>query len=289
MTWNPIIAGVDATPEGGLAGAVAWRLAGASGASCRLIHAVPDEYFRYPYVEPRAGQRAELEAWARRELDGRTAGGLPPEALAAVEIWYGHPARLLAQLAGDVKAELVVVGAKRRSRLRAWLAGGTAHQLARLLDAPLLVATPSAMRIRRVLVATDLTGMVPRTIAAGERLAALTGAELRVVHVIPRYPLGDEPPGGSAGAARRAEVEQALERGVWPLVSRAGATRAVLEGPIRPTLAAEARDWDADVLVVGSHSLEPADRLLLGSVSDALLRELPASILVVPYPRGAAA
>lgn len=282
MTWNPIIAGVDATTDGAWGGAVAWRLAEGAGAPCRLIHAVPDEYFRYPYVEPREGQRAELEAWARGQLAEASTGNLPPEALAAVEVRFGHPARVLAEVAHEAKAELVVVGAKRRSRLGEWIAGSTPRQLTRLLDAPLLVATASAARIRRVLIATDLTGMVSRTIAAGERLARLCGAEVRVVHVLPTHPLGGDP---WAVGVRRRQVEEALERGVWPLVTHPGATRAVLLGPIRSALAGEAAEWEADVLVVGSHSLPPLDRLLLGSVSDALLRELPTSILVVPHPR----
>lgn len=282
MTWNPIIAGVDATTDGAWGGAVAWRLAEGAGAPCRLIHAVPDEYFRYPYVEPREGQHAELEAWARRQLAEASPGNLPPEALEAVEVWFGHPARVLAQVAGEAGAEMVVVGAKHRSRLGEWLAGSTSRQLTRLLDIPLLVATASAARIRRVLIAVDLTGMVTRTIGAGERLARLCGAEVRVVHVIPTHPLGGDP---WAVEARRRQVEETLERGVWPLISHPGATRTVRLGPIRGALADEAAEWEADVLVVGSHSLPPLDRLLLGSVSDSLLRELPTSVLVVPYPK----
>ena len=285
MSWNPIIAGVDATTDGAWGGAVAWRLAEGAGAPCRLIHAVPDEYFRYPYVEPREGQHAELEAWARRQLAEASPGNLPPEALEAVEVWFGHPARVLAKVAHEAKAEMVVVGAKHRSRLGEWLAGSTPRQLSRLLDVPLLVATTSAARIRRVLIATDLTGMVTRTIAAGERLAELCGAEVRVVHVIPSHPLSGDPRADAAVGERLRQVEEALERGVWPLVTHPAATRAVLHGPIRGALADEAAEWEADVLVVGSHSLPPVDRLLLGSVSDSLLRELPTSILVVPYPK----
>ncbi len=285
MTWQPIIAGVDATTDGAWGGAVAWRLAEGAGAPCRLVHAVPDEYFRYPYVEPREGQRAEVEAWARQRLGEASVGNLPAEALQAVEIWFGQPARVLAQVAHEAKAELVVVGAKHRTRLGRWLAGSTPRQLTRLLDVPLLVATASAARIRRVLIATDLTGMVSRTIAAGERLARLCGAEVRVVHVIPSPPPGGESRADAAAGERLRQVEEALERGVWPLVAHPGATRAVLHGPIRHALAEEAAEWEADVLVVGSHSLPPMDRLLLGSVSEALLRELPTSILVVPYPR----
>lgn len=106
-----------------------------------------------------------------------------------------------------------------------------------------------------------------------------------MVHVIPSHPLSGDPRAEGGPPERLRQVEEALERGVWPLIAHPGATRAVLHGRILSALADEATEWEADVLVVGSHRLPPVDRLLLGSVSDALLRELPTSILVVPYPK----
>jgi hypothetical protein len=42
MTWKPIVAGVDTSPEGAWAAATAWRLATAGGVPCHLIHVVAD-------------------------------------------------------------------------------------------------------------------------------------------------------------------------------------------------------------------------------------------------------
>jgi hypothetical protein len=49
-----------------------------------------------------------------------------------------------------------------------------------------------------------------------------------------------------------------------------------------------ARTWEADVIVVGSHGHNWVDRLLIGSVTEQLLNELPASLLVVPAVEPAA-
>jgi nucleotide-binding universal stress UspA family protein len=44
----------------------------------------------------------------------------------------------------------------------------------------------------------------------------------------------------------------------------------------------EAADWEADVVVVGSHGKGWVDRVLIGSVTERLLNRLPTSVLVVP-------
>lgn len=46
----------------------------------------------------------------------------------------------------------------------------------------------------------------------------------------------------------------------------------------------EARDWGADLIVVGSHGSGFFGRALLGSVSDAVVNHAPCSVLVVRPP-----
>ena len=61
-----------------------------------------------------------------------------------------------------------------------------------------------------------------------------------------------------------------------------GVEKFVRHGMVVDTLLREATDWKADVLVVGSHGKGWAQRVLLGSVTERLINQLPASLLVAP-------
>jgi nucleotide-binding universal stress UspA family protein len=45
-----------------------------------------------------------------------------------------------------------------------------------------------------------------------------------------------------------------------------------------------AKEWPADVIVIGSHGRSVLERVLLGSVAEAVLRHAPCSVLVIRTP-----
>lgn len=57
-------------------------------------------------------------------------------------------------------------------------------------------------------------------------------------------------------------------------------TKTVMGFP-KKTIVEEAEDWEADLIVVGSHGRGFWGRVFLGSVSDAVVRHAPCSVLVV--------
>jgi nucleotide-binding universal stress UspA family protein len=65
------------------------------------------------------------------------------------------------------------------------------------------------------------------------------------------------------------------------------ADRVTRRGRAASVIAEEAADWNADLVVMGSHGRGPVTRLLEGSVTTALLTRLPTSLLIVPtHPAG---
>lgn len=285
VSWKRVVAGVDESPEGSCGAAAAWHFATTAGVGCLLAHVVPDSRIRtgrVPGVSDVTELRREVSRLARERLVAALGDAVPDAALETLEVHFGRTARVLTSMATHRDAGLIVVGGKRHSVLGRWLAGSTAHQTIRLADVPTLVATPSAGRVQRVLAAVDLSAAAWRTIEAAQWWGELFNAELRVMHVIEPLPFAtelervvDQPAYIDAATSMVKEV-------LWPRVTLPTAERVIRHGWARRTIEAEVAKWGADLLVVGTHGTNRFDRVVLGSVTEDLLNELPASILVVP-------
>jgi nucleotide-binding universal stress UspA family protein len=118
-------------------------------------------------------------------------------------------------------------------------------------------------------------------------------AAVRVVHVV-EWP-HDLPPAlafaqGPHAADCILQAHSDLRRSAEQLVAHAAsqlqaagfeATTCVVEGDPRQAILAMAEAWPADIIVLGSHGRGRFDRLLLGSVSDSVVRHAPCSVVVV--------
>ena len=80
-----------------------------------------------------------------------------------------------------------------------------------------------------------------------------------------------------------------IEREIWPIIPLVEQGKVIREGVPIDTILDEAAAWRADVIVVGSHGKGWVDRLLIGSVTEDLLNNLPCAVLVVPVPKPARA
>ncbi|HEX9611732.1 MAG TPA: universal stress protein [Gemmatimonadales bacterium] len=295
MSWNPIIIGVEASPEAAQAAVFGCRLAQATATTCHLVHAMPDPWITGAEigVPPDIDRlREPFAERARAEIaDALRDAGMtdPPD----VQIRFGGSTRVLAEMASERHAGLVVLGGKRHAALQRWLGGSTAHSAARAVPVPLLVTRGHVHEPRRVLVAVDLSGAAKPTLRAAERLAGIWDAELRVVTVLEPLPTV---PGAVVPQWMEFSAlwEETLKRDVWSLVRRPRAQTIMRHGAVMEVLRREVAEWRADLLVVGSHGKGWVDRMILGSMTERLLNELPTSLVVVPAaaalaPLGAAA
>lgn len=64
-------------------------------------------------------------------------------------------------------------------------------------------------------------------------------------------------------------------------------TTDVIEGDPRAVIIDAAEQWPADLVVVGSHGYGAVQRMLLGSVSNAVANHLHCSVWIVRKPHGA--
>lgn len=282
---HPIIAGVDESDPGAWAAATAWRVASAAGTTCIPVHAVRETRIppgQVPGVPDTTAFRREVLRLTRDRLLESLRDAVPDACLDTLEVRVGAPARVLTGVAAERGAGLIVVGGKRHTAVGRWLAGSTAHQTVRITEVPTLVATTSAAGVERVLAAVDLSPAAEQTIDAAQRYAALFEARLRVIHVIEPLPFASELRRFVDQAAYVDAATSVIEESLWPQVCFPDAERVVRHGWARRAIEVEAAKWDADVVVVGSHGRSRLDRVLLGSVTEGLLNDLPASLLVVP-------
>jgi nucleotide-binding universal stress UspA family protein len=119
------------------------------------------------------------------------------------------------------------------------------------------------------------------------------GAEVRVIHVIewphdlPTSVAFAEGPSAAqcllgAKAERQRQGHELIARAVGRLRRAHFSTTAhLVEGGPRQAIVAMAAEWPADAIVVGSHGRHGLDRVLLGSVSDGVVRHARCSVHVM--------
>ena len=291
MAWGPIVVGVDVSPAAKGAAIVGQRLAQLTGEPCQLVHAVRDAWAPLVAVsvDPQVVDMQQLHlSVARHQVNELLQPAVTEKMREKLDVRFGPAAVVLQQAARDRHPGLMILGGKHHSTLERWLGGSTSLHVVRSAEIPVLITAGSPPEFRRVLVAADLSRAAGPTVALAERFARLVGAQLRVLTVFEPLPdLPGIPP--MDPTEYFALAQETLERDVWPEVTTPGVEKFVRHGLVVETLLREATDWKADVLVVGSHGKGWAQRVLLGSVTERLINQLPASLLVAPVGVAAAA
>ena len=280
MTTQPIVVGVDGSPESVSAASVAWMLARAADVQCRLVHAT-DDVNTFPAmaatgVVTEALQLAAL-AGARDHLRASLQDRVPSSVVDAMVVSTGSTGDVLEAVIAETHATMLVLGGKLHSKLGRWLGGSTVQHVVRRLTVPLLVTAGELRGRPRVMVAVDHSYAAVPTIRQAVAFARLLGSPLHALHVVDPPPaIAELPPDWS---------RKIVERDIWPVVPLIERGKIIREGNPFDTIVDEAAAWRADVIVVGSHGKGWVDRLLIGSVTEDLLNNLPCAVLVVPVPK----
>lgn len=135
---------------------------------------------------------------------------------------------------------------------------------------------------RRLLLATDLSGASEAATAEALELAKSLSAELLIVSVIDT----DTRRAAEPRVLRLDQRRSARETAAQALVMRGRdlglrVTFLVWDGEPGPAIVAAAASEQADMVIVGSHGRGTVGRLVLGSVSEHVVRHAPCPVLVV--------
>jgi nucleotide-binding universal stress UspA family protein len=197
---------------------------------------------------------------------------------------------LLARVDRD-RPDLVVAGTRRLGGLRRVVLGSVSSALVDRSAVPVVVARGSG--VERVVLATDGSEIADEVVGAVAAWRFLARSEIRVLSVaperamwwpaemvpgLPSTAVDERRSGAPALAAHRTIAADAADR------LRAVGLRAQPEtatGPAGSAIAGFARDWQADLVVVGSHGRTGVTRLVLGSVARDVLHHAPCSVVIV--------
>ena len=118
----------------------------AFGQAARIALAIPGSHLHLVHVSEKeldAERRAQLIGQLRLFANGEVAslGGMAG-ANVGVHLRVGDPVREMVQLASDVGATMIVIGAQKGPHLKNWLLGSVAHRLLLAATCPVLVAGP---------------------------------------------------------------------------------------------------------------------------------------------------
>lgn len=285
---GPIVVGVDGTGSGLDAVALATRLAQATGDPLIVACVYPE------------GDRSSLDAAAA--VHGPAAKALEAARALAEEaaaeyrtVPSGSPARGLAELAEEENAAMVVAGSHRGGAFGRVASGGTAERLLHGSGCPVAVA-PRGYRqratdkLRRVGVAFVDTPDGHEAVRYAAELAGRSGVPLTLCSVVSVHanwfvPEAVRPEEETVPAEVRQDYQEALDRALAGLPDGVQATAELLYGEVVDELSV-VDERGVDLLVCGSRGYGPVRRVLLGTVSSALLRQASVPVLVVPRGGG---
>jgi nucleotide-binding universal stress UspA family protein len=300
--FRSILVPLDGSPFAEVALPTAATVAKAAGAALRLL--TVRRSVRVAAAVPDAGATGtdptELRDWARTYL-GEIAARMEPLGSGSIDcqVLEGPAGPAIVDRVGGDVADLIVMATHRRGKLgRFWL-GGVANHVVRHASVPVLLIRPNEessvpaaeIKLGSILVALDLSRRASEILPIVDSLARSTRATITLLHVA-------EPvitPADSASPhpmdlrsdlveARRLLGQIALDAAAGPLRAHGHrvTTKVVVSAePARTILAEVEGESGCDLIALTTRGAGGAERLLLGSVADQVIRGAECPVLVM--------
>ncbi|MDM8525151.1 universal stress protein [Desulfococcaceae bacterium HSG8] len=214
-------------------------------------------------------------------------------------VTFGEPVEEVDRIAREQGADLVVAASHELTGWKRLLLGTVVERLARTLSCPLLVVRSveesdilpreektAALEFRRIVAGCDLTSTPALRYAAD--LAQEFHAELHLLHTV-ESPVDEELM--DSAQASYGEIQQRMQdrlhQQLTELVPPEAAENCELKTRLLPGIPGEklssyAAENHADLIVVGVRPRSVLKKILIGSTTEAVLRNAPCPVMVVP-------
>jgi len=211
----------------------------------------------------------------------------------------GYPRREISVFAKDWAADLILVGSHGHTAIGRFLLGSVAQSVLRSAPCSVEIVRHPTAHIdtgMKVLVAADGSNSSLRAVQQAAAATWPPGTLFRVISAEELMVTANEMQASSLAAIYPATLlEELTTEAHKRAVSAAQTASAVLTdagkivvpesslpiGDPRSCIIDEAKEWNADLILVGSHGRRGLDRFLLGSVSEGVAIHAPCSVRVI--------
>ncbi len=213
-------------------------------------------------------------------------------------VLHGPVAAALSEYAETNPIDLIVMTTRGRRGLSRWLIGSVADQLVRRTHVPVLLLHPSELpqptEFRRILIALDgeiedevlgpATALGSLYPAAHYTLTRVVEPAMPILTPLAPYPSPLEP---QRIERLEAQARDYLEKICGQLRSHGLETtyKVLVGGNIATQVLQLAEALGADCIAVGTHSRRGAERLVVGSEADRIVRRAELPVLIGPQQR----
>lgn len=139
------------------------------------------------------------------------------------------------------------------------------------------------MTIRKILIAIDNEPVAASAADTGAELARALNAEMAFVYVtsFSAQPADTGISPGELAAIASQDAKKVVADFRRRLPAGTAAMDFIADGSPADEIVKAAKQWPADLIVIGSHGRSGLQRALLGSVAEGVMRQAPCPVLVV--------
>ena len=283
MRIEKILAGIDLGPDTGKVLAYASLFAKGLGASLHVLHVIdflvtPPAYLDRYIEEEEKNAEEKFRTWKDRLKEA----GVEP----ALEVVVGRLQESFHSGIEKLKAGMLVIGFQHHALRRS-----SSEKLIKALEMPVLVAKGKkaesagigSVSIRKVLCPVDFSEASKKALRAAAEVADLFSSEIEVAHVIPTHIIKEKMVPGEHMDRLAQELSDQARDDLSKLLADSGicGEGIILEGePHKGIISLASRD-DVDLIVMGARGHSFIRGMLIGSVTDAVLRASPCPVLVM--------
>ena len=193
----------------------------------------------------------------------------------------GAPAEVIVSMAEEQKADLIVMGARGLGPVKEWLLGSVSHRILTLAPCATLIVNGPVKAMKQILLPLQGLSDAEAAVRFLQLKPFHDAVEVTLLTVLP----STEPPwpGDRAAAAATEKLEEQADYidGVAERLRAIGyqAHGVAVLGTPSTMILQEATKLRSDLILMGTRGRQGITRFVLGSVSHAVLHQMPCPVL----------